>query len=57
MLKLLICGDFPRNEVKFDETILRVESMEDLGVSEVSIQTNQRFTKSYIGEWEVGESV
>jgi CBS domain containing-hemolysin-like protein len=42
------------DEVKFDETILRVESMEDLGVSEVSIQTSQKFTKAYIGEWEVG---
>jgi CBS domain containing-hemolysin-like protein len=45
------------DEVKFDETILRVESMEDLGISEVSLQTSQTFTKAYIGEWEVGEHV
>ncbi len=44
------------DEVKFDETILRVEVMEDLGVSEISIQTNQTFTKSHIGEWELGQN-
>ena len=43
------------DELEFDDAILRVEEMEDLAVSEVSIQSNQTFTKSYIGEWEVGE--
>ncbi|GMQ77975.1 MAG: hemolysin family protein [Anaerolineae bacterium] len=45
------------DEVEFDETILRVESMEDLAVFEVSIQTSQTFSKAFIGEWEVGEHV
>jgi CBS domain containing-hemolysin-like protein len=41
------------DEVAFGDTIIRVESMLDLGVSEVSIQTITSDVTTQVGEWEV----
>jgi len=41
------------DEVTFGETIIRVEAVADLGVSEVSLQTHPDEVKGQIGEWEV----
>ncbi len=41
------------DEVDFGDTIIRVESMVDLGVAEVSIQTITSDVTTHVGEWEV----
>lgn len=41
------------DEVDFGDTIIRVESMVDLGVAEVSIQTITADVTTHVGEWEV----
>ncbi|UCG23556.1 MAG: HlyC/CorC family transporter [Chloroflexota bacterium] len=43
------------DEVSFGDTIIRVETMVDLGVAEVSIQTAPAEVSSQVGEWEVGD--
>jgi putative hemolysin len=43
------------DEVAFDDTVIRVESMVDLGVSEVSIQTVTADVTTQVGEWEVAD--
>ena len=43
------------DEVSFGDTVVRVETMADLGVSEVSIQTAPADVSSQVGEWEVGD--
>jgi putative hemolysin len=43
------------DEVAFDDTVIRVESMVDLGVSEVSIQTATADVTTQVGEWEVAD--
>jgi putative hemolysin len=43
------------DEVAVGETIIRVESMEDLGVSEVSLQTAQADVSGQVFEWEVAD--
>ncbi|HSG14796.1 MAG TPA: transporter associated domain-containing protein, partial [Anaerolineae bacterium] len=43
------------DEVSFGDTVIRVETMADLGVAEVSIQTALAQVSSQVGEWEVGD--
>ncbi|MCA9991671.1 MAG: HlyC/CorC family transporter [Ardenticatenaceae bacterium] len=40
------------DEAVFDETTIRVESMEDLGVAEVSLQMDQNAVFPHVDEWE-----
>jgi CBS domain containing-hemolysin-like protein len=42
-----------KDEVAFGETVIRVEAMADLGVLEVSLQTNPEEVSGQVGEWEV----
>jgi CBS domain containing-hemolysin-like protein len=41
------------DEVTIGETVFRVEIMEDLGVTEVSIQKGTTGLATYVGEWEM----
>jgi len=43
------------DELAIGDTIIRVESMIDLGVTEVSLQTVQTETSSHVGDWEVAD--
>lgn len=43
------------DEVAFGDTVIRVETMADLGVAEVSIQTAPAEVSTQIGEWEVAD--
>lgn len=43
------------DEVAIAETVIRVESMADLGVSEVSLQTAMINNSPHVGDWEVGD--
>ena len=43
------------DEVTFGNTEIRVEAMEDLGVTEVSIQKGIAGLATYVGEWEVAD--
>lgn len=54
----LVLSEFGRppkvgDEVTVGDTIIRVEVMADLGVSEVSLQTTPAQVSSQVGEWEV----
>jgi CBS domain containing-hemolysin-like protein len=42
------------DEIKVGEIVIRVEAMVDLGVSEVSLETEQNDIHDQVGEWEVG---
>lgn len=56
-LVLSLLGGPPEvgDEVAVGETVIRVESMADLGVSEVSVQTAQADVSGQLGEWEVAD--
>jgi CBS domain containing-hemolysin-like protein len=43
------------DEVKIGDTEIRVETMVDLGVSEVSLQTVSADMTRNVGDWEVAE--
>ncbi len=43
------------DELTFGDTVIRVESMVDLGVSEVSLQTPPTGVRTQVGEWEVAD--
>jgi CBS domain containing-hemolysin-like protein len=43
------------DELVVGETVIRVETMADRGVSEVSLQNSNADIRSRVGEWEVGD--